>query len=561
MDKTISISLGGYSFIIDDTAYLKLKKYLDDIRRSLKGMEGTEDVISDVEIRIAELFRERLGHREVVSETDVDHIIQIMGKPEQYMDDEETNSGSQKTHTFAGFSGKKKLYRDPQDKVLGGVLSGISHYIGIESWISRVIWILLFFADIPLTGTSFTIVSYIILWIILPKAETATQRYEMMGEAGDIASIKRSASSASEGGRKTNSTSDSFAAALKIFGKMILIFLGFIFICIGFSLVFAGIFMLMFTAASDTPVQIFGRFFDFQWQDISAKVIVFILLTIPGMLMTWLGARMISARIKINRIIVFSLIGLWFIALILGTVLSASAFKSFSKSAEFIEKKDFTPERDTIALRFNEFKQSGQKKLKWDIDFDADLFTEIDGKMYRRIDREIEVRPSDSEQFSVSVVYSSKGSSVDNARQYAENINFNYSMNSNGELVFDNYIELPKDTRFRNQDVKLIVYVPDGKVIHSTNVKSLYFSDDNSNLRNYKRGTNKFYKFVDGQYKCLNCEENSVFSDEKEADSAKVNISREGIKINNGDEKVEISKDKIKISDGTDSINIGHSGD
>ncbi|MGB6092673.1 MAG: PspC domain-containing protein, partial [Moheibacter sp.] len=141
MDKTISISLGGYSFIIDEPAYLKLKKYLDDIRRSLKGMEGTDDVISDVEIRIAELFKEKLGNREVVSEPEVDQIIGIMGKPEQYVDDEDAETGSERKSGFtsgAATAGKKKLYRDPDDKVLGGVLSGIAHYIGIESWSTRV---------------------------------------------------------------------------------------------------------------------------------------------------------------------------------------------------------------------------------------------------------------------------------------------------------------------------------------------------------------------------------------------------------------------------------------
>lgn len=110
MDKTISISLGGYSFIIDEPAYLKLKKYLDDIRRSLKGMEGTDDVISDVEIRIAELFKEKLGNREVVSEPEVDQIIGIMGKPEQYVDDEDAETGSERKSGFtsgAATAGKK----------------------------------------------------------------------------------------------------------------------------------------------------------------------------------------------------------------------------------------------------------------------------------------------------------------------------------------------------------------------------------------------------------------------------------------------------------------------
>src|SRR5690554_6103355 len=97
MDKTIAISLGGYSFIVDDAAYLKLKQYLDDIRRSLNGMQGVDDVISDIEIRIAELFKQRMGNREVVGLNDVEHIIEVMGTPEQYANEDETQSGDKST--------------------------------------------------------------------------------------------------------------------------------------------------------------------------------------------------------------------------------------------------------------------------------------------------------------------------------------------------------------------------------------------------------------------------------------------------------------------------------
>src|SRR5690606_6380768 len=188
MDKTISISLGGFSFIVDDRAFFKLKNYLDDIRRSLQGMEGTEDIIADVEVRIAEIFKEKLGAREVVNEQDVDHIIEVMGRPEQYVDEEleETTSyksGGSYKQTTSGEKVKRKLYRDPNDKIIAGVLSGLAHYLGVEIWVTRLLWIVIFFSDVFISGASLTIISYIVLWIILPKAETATQKYEMYGQA------------------------------------------------------------------------------------------------------------------------------------------------------------------------------------------------------------------------------------------------------------------------------------------------------------------------------------------------------------------------------------------
>jgi anthranilate phosphoribosyltransferase len=79
MDKTVSISIGGFSFVLDEIAYNKLKTYLQDVKTSLRGTEGVEDIIEDVEIRISELFRERLKFREVVNEDDINFVIATMG--------------------------------------------------------------------------------------------------------------------------------------------------------------------------------------------------------------------------------------------------------------------------------------------------------------------------------------------------------------------------------------------------------------------------------------------------------------------------------------------------
>src|SRR5690606_5704506 len=99
--------------------------------------------------------------------------------------------------------------------------------------------------------------------------------------------------------------------------------------------------------------------------------------------------------------------------------------------------------------------------------------------------------------------------------------------------------ELPDNTKFRNQEVSVIVYVPEGKVIHSTNVKNLIFMDEDLNTKNYKRGTNKFYKFVNWTVECLNCPENS---DENEFDE------------DDDQENIDIAPGRIRIQDGEDQI-------
>jgi len=568
MDKTISISLGGFSFVVDDRAFFKLKNYLDDIRHSLHGMEGTEDIISDVEIRIAELFKEKLGVREVVNESDVEHIIGVMGKPEQYMD--EDNEETSKSYSSAGSSYKqtagdkikRKLYRDPNDKIIAGVLSGLAHYLGIETWVTRVLWIVLFFSDVFISGASLTIISYIVLWIILPKAETATQKYEMYGQAGDFETIKKNASqAATEMKGVARDASGALGKLFHVLGKIILFFLGIMLICTGIGLIIGAI-ALLITSSAELPMQVFGYIVDYEWQDWGAKALMVILMIVPALLLIILGARLISDRVTVNKTFVWSSLALWFIALIGASILGVSLAKNFTRDIEFADKKAFTVSQDTLVISFEEYKNVGKRKIRWGLNDDMGGFVQFDGKLHRRIYDDIEIKTSPNDLVYVEIMNYSKGSSMDNARENAEMIEYDYTMNANGELTFNNYLSLPEKSKFRDQLVTLIVYVPKGKTIHAKNIDDLIFYNDLENERNYEDGTNKFYKFVDNQFICENC----LADDEDEevhfnSDSAGIQISKDGVKIIDGNDKVIIEKNKINISDGTDSVNIDISGD
>ncbi len=520
MDKTISISLGGFSFIVDDRAFFKLKNYLDDIRRSLQGMEGTEDIIADVEIRIAELFKEKLGVREVVNEHDVDHIVNVMGRPEQYVDediDETTTSYSSSSsssstsyrNTASGEKIRKKLYRDPNDKIIAGVLSGLAHYLGVETWVTRILWIVIFFSDFFISGTTLTIISYIVLWIILPKAETATQKYEMYGQAGDFETIKKNANqAASEMKGVARDASGALGKLFHVLGKIILVLIGISLICTGIGLIIGAI-ALLITSASEMPMEFFGYIVDYSWQDWASKVLIMILMVVPAILFILLGARLISERVKINKTFIWSSVALWFIALIGSTALGVSLVKNFTRDIEFADRKAYSIPTDTITISFEEYKNFGERKVKWGINSDMGGFEAFDGKLHRKISNDLEIRISPNDQLFVEVINSSKGSSMDDARKNAEMIQYNYSMNANGELAFDRYLSLPTDAKFRDQNVSIIIYVPKGKTIHTKNIDDLMFYDEQTNEREYENGNNKFYNFVEGQANCLNCEEES----------------------------------------------------
>ena len=125
MDKIKNISLGGFSFIIEETAYNALNNYLNEVRNHLNQNTDREEILYDVEQRMAELLKVRLKEREVVIGQDVQYLIEVLGRPEQYVESEEPLKSSQTLWN-------QNLYRDTDDKKLGGVLSGLAHYFKVD---------------------------------------------------------------------------------------------------------------------------------------------------------------------------------------------------------------------------------------------------------------------------------------------------------------------------------------------------------------------------------------------------------------------------------------------
>ena len=212
MDKTKNISLGGFSFLIEENAYTALSQYLAEVRQHLQHNSDRDEIIFDVEQRMAELLKERTANREVIIHQDVLYLIEVLGKPEQYVEDEEADKATNAAPEASAkaFSANKPLYRDIDDRKIGGVLSGMAHYFNISPTILRIAfavclilsfvvsyrWIFLF------NGVSWAIIIlYILLWMIVPAAVTTAQKLEMQGAAvtlDSLASYKSSSTTSTE---------------------------------------------------------------------------------------------------------------------------------------------------------------------------------------------------------------------------------------------------------------------------------------------------------------------------------------------------------------------------
>ena len=182
MKKTISINLAGLFFHIDEDAYNQLQNYLAAVKRSMQNEQGTSEIIADIEARIVELFSERISSsQQVITSKIVEDIINIMGQPEDYNIDDENHNNTTDEHTN---NTNKRLFRDKENAFVGGVSAGLGHYFGIEALWVRLIWILLVF------GLGTGVLLYVILWCLIPAANTTAEKLSMMGKPINITNIE-----------------------------------------------------------------------------------------------------------------------------------------------------------------------------------------------------------------------------------------------------------------------------------------------------------------------------------------------------------------------------------
>lgn len=173
MKKVLNVAIGGRSFIIDDNAYSKLKNYLEKFTNKIQAGLQTKEVMEDLEQRIAELFSEKLNkNRDVINLEIVNNVIYQLGMPdgsnfEEYREQE----------AFYMPEPKRKLFRDPNNKSIGGVCSGLALFFNVDVLAMRIIFFLL----LILGFSGFWI--YLILWIAVPLANTPTQKCQMYGWA------------------------------------------------------------------------------------------------------------------------------------------------------------------------------------------------------------------------------------------------------------------------------------------------------------------------------------------------------------------------------------------
>jgi len=583
MDKTVSISLGGFSFVLDEIAYNKLKIYLQDVKNSLRGTEGVEDIIEDVEIRISELFRERLKFREVVSEDDINYVIATMGHPDQYKveDEEEERTSSRKESSYTNsqsYGGQqtssKRLFRDPDDTIVTGLSAGLAHYMGVDPWFVRAIWLVLGLLGIFTAGVSlfFVLLCYFILLIFVPKARTTSEKLQMYGQPANIDTLKKNVEQASDAvvsGSKE--LSNKLGGAFGVLGKLILWFIGFIILSTGVGLIIGG-FFFFFTSWTEIPTELFGYIVEEEWMSFTAKILGGILMVIPGVLLIILGVKCFWNKVKVSKLVVITSIVIWFLALFSIIGISLSTASKFRNSVEMSTKKQFNISSDTLQVYF---RKNEEGNLKYNTFNELDQLIDAEGNLINHIHEGFDLEESIDDNFYIELKYTSKGGSKEEAKRNLESIKYNFKLD-NSKLYLDDFIKIAKNGKFRKQSVEIKLYVPKNKLVnvHNTDRVTILSNDHDNNylydLNNNIIGYNG-KKFV-----CLNCENDDEDSENEnikiningESDSAKFIIDKNGFRVQQGGNTVGVgtsksdikdkNKQEIHYKDDTDSININY---
>ncbi len=368
MNKTVNINLGGMFFHIDEDAYLKLTRYFDAIKRSLNNSSGQDEIIKDIEMRVSELLTEKQkSEKHVVGLKDVDEVIAVMGQPEDYRLEDEENANQSFNYDNRKH---KKLYRDKEKGMIGGVATGLGHYFGVDA-----VWIKIVFLIFVFAGFGTGILAYFVLWVVTPEAVTTSEKLEMTGEPVTISNIEKKVreeiDSLSEkfknadydkmgnqvksgAERISSSFGDFVMTVFKIFAK----FLGVILIMSGVTvliLLLIGVFTLGTNVFLDFPWENFieaGNFTDYPiW---SFGLLMFFAVGIPFFFLTLLGFKLLSPNTKtIGNIAKYTLLAIWIIAVAIAISIGIKQATEISYDNKTVEKKviNIAP-NDTLYVKF-----------------------------------------------------------------------------------------------------------------------------------------------------------------------------------------------------------------
>ena len=539
MEKIIYATVGGVSFQLSENAHQSLSAYLADIRKHLSGRKDAAEITEDIEARVAEILVElNEGSTKPISADIVDKVIERIGQPDQIEFGEETTT-REKVQPADRYA--RRLYRDSSNSVFAGVCSGLGIYFNSDPILFRVAFLLMFILPVfgPHWGNGFGILLYLIMWIIVPKAKTHRQLMEMNGKPFDINSVKNSVAQEfkeASSSMKARTGHGGFmenlglflgellmicAKVLKVFLKIIFALFSVIFIAIGVILVVV-LFILMFVDAGGSMVANATTHCDIYIRELAAIFVgtdgfwgvtipITALILIPTIGLIYLGLRLAFKFKSNDRLIGYTALGLWLVALVVGTTFGISEIKEFKKSSWVKTPQSISAQKtDTLIIRANEmakidaccnFSNDEDDNDEFEVDgTDFPLFLYSDGKTILRI-ANLNIENGKNEPISASLDRFACGENKEEAIRNAEAVDI--SIEQRGATInLDPVITFSKTNKWRFQKGTINLTIPEGSIVFfDANTK--YLLDNSPYSHTYVSGymSGKYYEMTDNGLK------------------------------------------------------------
>jgi phage shock protein PspC (stress-responsive transcriptional regulator) len=527
MNKILNINLGGYALTIDDDAYVYLQAYLESIRRRFSESEGRDEIVSDIETRLGEIISQRMGNRTIVMLPDVEEAASVMGKPEDFGSDEhaETKKTNNSRTTPPPVRTGKRLFRDEEDAVVGGVCSGLAAYFGIQD----PVWMRLAFVLMVFLSFGFWVPAYLLLWILVQPAKSAADRLAMRGEPVNVDNIAREieegferlgtkvnefgAQSAKKGTSGAQNAMNTGVTAIgQMFGFMVrfiakfatvIAFIIAIALFLGFGGAWIASILALITAAPF--VDYFSPFSGpVTWLGFAN---LFFLMGIPVVAFALFFVRILF-KTRVPNWLHGSIWLFWTLNLISAVVLVSYASKEYRQSSS-VSKPINLSNLNADTLRVEGISVNGEyNDAHWGFNQDDVRLNDWSLEMNDMVD--IRVRRSSSSQFECFQIITARGTSREDAMDNANQTIFEVQSQGN-KLRVPLSFAIQKGRKFKGQKIKIVIGVPEGKYITFDDV--IYrragsemdeYADDN-NDDYISRRPNKVFQMTSDGIACADC--------------------------------------------------------
>ena len=541
MNKTVNINLASTFFHIDENAYQILERYLRKLKEGFKDTAGGEEILQDIEARIAELFQDLKTNPDyVINTADVEKVIGIMGEPETVLSEEDINTSQEKIH--------RKLYRDPEDKYIGGIAAGLGHYFKIDATWIRLIWLFLAF----FSGGVFILI-YILFWILVPLAKTTGDLLRMKGEPVNIATIKKKIKEEfddvttkikdldyEKAGSTLKKKSKNFFQFLenliRKIPSIILKLIGLLFLLISISSIFAlfiGSFVLLGLGNLLLPFQFLdlGVFPDSFW-----RIALILVVLIPFIFLFSLGIRLlrgVSSRIgSVSRLVLFSL---WIIAIGALVFTGTNQIRKNSITATQTTIHELAIEHEDtlrVSLFINEIKPNSWK-FKKNNPLNA---------LSRRIEKSqklvtLSIKSNKLSSTSLEIQASAKGADEKKAQQAVEQLTYRWEQE--GDILFlDDQIKNQPLSGFQTKNIEMTLLLKEGQIIalDESLRKVLSYPVENNQNWNSRSTAGYLWKMGPQELICLDCPTNQSklevqYQDAKGEEKVHLEVDKNGIQL------------------------------